>query len=262
MNSTISSSYHPPDPHTTSTASQNDDRAKDGTICAKTSSGPDVAYIFSILPFSSEEVNSAQQDDISHPISPSTHLNDRITMINHHGVLYRRIQREDSQHRLQLVIPTALIQRTLQSLHERTKERHHGRLKTLLGVLVVAWWPTVCKDVWNYVGDCKTCGVINQNKEPSIHPASSPTIKPRRRNLRREWRPSKAGYKIHQGGIAQPTQDYPGWYRFSPLCISSPVPSSKLVPAWECLVLANLLQRHFKLHCLILSLFMGHHFNH
>lgn len=75
MPSTISFSSSPIYSPTLSTNSQTDGKAKDGTICAKTSSGPDVAYIFSILHFSSEEVNSAQQDDISNPISPSTHQN-------------------------------------------------------------------------------------------------------------------------------------------------------------------------------------------
>ncbi|RXN18783.1 Retrovirus-related Pol poly from transposon [Labeo rohita] len=64
-------------------------------------------------------------------------------MIIHQGLLYRRIKSEDGRHRLQLIPPKALIQRTLQSLHSRTAERHHGRLRTLLRILEVAWWPAV-----------------------------------------------------------------------------------------------------------------------
>ncbi|RXN38891.1 hypothetical protein ROHU_000715 [Labeo rohita] len=67
-------------------------------------------------------------------------------MIIHQGLLYRRIKSEDGRHRLSLVPPKALIQRTLQSLHSRTAERHHGRLRTLLRILEVAWWPAVRKD--------------------------------------------------------------------------------------------------------------------
>ncbi len=246
--SIISSSSPPTDSPTISATSQTDNRAKEGITFTKTSSGPDVTYIFSVLPFSSEEVISAQKDDITLPISPSTHQTDRITMINHQGVMYRRIQSEDGQHRLQLVVPKALIQRTLQSLHRRTTERHHGHLKTLLSILEVAWWPTVRKDVWQYVGSCGICTFINQNKEPTLHPTMTTTIKPGRRNLRREQRANNTGYRKHQGGTAQPTQGYPGWYHLPSLFNGSPVPSSKLVPAWEQLVLANLFQRHFKSH--------------
>ncbi len=245
----IISSFSPPtDCSTISATSPTDGRAKEGTTFNKTSSGPEVTHIFSVLPFSSEEVISAQQDDITLPSSPSTHQTDRITMINHQDVLYRRIRSEDGQHRLQLVVPKALIQQTLQNLHSRTTERHHGRLKTLLSILEVAWWPTVRKDVWQYVGSCGICAFINQSKEPTLHPATTTTIKPGRRNLQREQRASTAGYRKHQGGTAQPTQGYPGWYRLSLLFNGSPVPSSKLVPAWEQLVLANLFQRHFKSH--------------
>lgn len=78
--STSSSSYPPTDHHTTSTASQTEGRAKEGTTCNKTSSGQEVTYIFSVLPFSSEEVNSAQQDDVTLSISPSIHQTDRIAI--------------------------------------------------------------------------------------------------------------------------------------------------------------------------------------
>ncbi|XP_067265978.1 uncharacterized protein [Chanodichthys erythropterus] len=240
--STIYTSSPPTDCSTISTLSQTDSTTEQGISCTNTSSGPDVSYIFSVLPFSSEEANSTQQDDYTLAIISSTPQTDRITVINHQGLLYRQIQCKGGQYRLQLVVPKALIERTLRSLHERTTERHHGRLKTLLSVLEVAWWPTVRKDVWRYVGDCGVCNVNGKIKEPSRHPASSssPTIKQGRRNARGERRAGKAGYSMHQG--------YPGWYRLPPLCNGSPVPFSQLVPAWECLVLANLFQRHFKSH--------------
>ncbi|RXN18786.1 XPA C and rve domain containing [Labeo rohita] len=146
-------------------------------------------------------------------------------MIIHQGLLYRRIKSEDGRHRLQLVPPKALIQRTLQSLHSRTAERHHGRLRTLLRILEVAWWPAVRKDAWRYVGSCGMCTIISQSKEPPLHPAPTPTIKPGRRNLRRERRAGSAGYRKHQGGTVQPPQGYPGWYRLPPLC-SGPGPKN------------------------------------
>ncbi len=246
--STICSSSPLTDYPAISMSSPTQDRATEGTTTAMTSTGPAVTYIFSVLPFSSEEIISAQQDDATLSISTSTHQTDRITVHNHQGLLYRRIQGKRGQQRIQLVVPKALIQRTLQSLHERTTESHHSRLKTLLNILEVAWWPTVRKDVWRYVGDCKGCNVINHSPEPSRHCTSTPTVQRGRRNQQTERRASNAGYRKHRGGTAQPTQGYPAWYR-SPLhCYGSPIPSSKLVPAWGCLVLSNLFQRHFNTH--------------
>ncbi|RXN17970.1 U1 small nuclear ribonucleo C-like protein [Labeo rohita] len=186
MPSTSCSSSPSTDRPTISTSSPMQDRAREGTTVALTSTGPDVSYILSILPFSIEEIISAQQDDATLSISASTHQTDRIIIHNHQGLLYRRIQGKRGQQKIQLVVPKALIQLTIQSLHERTTERHHSCLKTLLNILEVAWWPTVRKDVWRYVGDCKGCSIINRSTEPSRHCTSTSTVQRGRRNQQTE----------------------------------------------------------------------------
>ncbi|RXN19657.1 U1 small nuclear ribonucleo C-like protein [Labeo rohita] len=194
--STSCPSSPPTDHPAISTSSPTQDSAREGTTSALTSTGPDLSYIFSILPFSKEEIITTQQDDTTLSISTTTHQTNRITVHNHQGLLYRRIQDKRGQQRIQLVVPKALIQRTIQSLHERTTERHHSPLKTLLTILEVAWWPTVRKDVWRYVGDCKRCNVINHSPEPSRHCTSTPIIKRGRRNQQTERRASNAGSYI------------------------------------------------------------------
>ncbi len=65
----------------------------------------------------------------------------------------------------------------VQHFHQRTAEKHHGRLKTLLQILEVAWWPSIRSDIWAFVRDCKSCGVeakkcavINPSNKPPHHP--------------------------------------------------------------------------------------------
>ncbi|XDV39272.1 hypothetical protein PO909_008536 [Leuciscus waleckii] len=240
------------------------DRATDGEFCATIPAGPDFDPIISILPFSREQLASAQGADDTLQgltISPTTQPTNRVELREHQGLMYRRIQKGDDNMKIQLVVPKPLIQQTIQHFHLKTEEKHHGRLKSLLQILEVAWWPTIRSDVWRFVADCKLCGVetkecalINHNKKPLHHQhhhrSSSPkeTLKPDRRNCRGEWHARKAGYFRNLGGMASPTQGHPGWYRIPPLS-GVPIDSSgRLVPMWEGLVLSNLLQRHFRTH--------------
>ncbi len=135
----------PPANHpSTSTTSRTTNRATDGEFCATTPTGPDFDHIFSILPFSREQLRSAQGDDGTLQglsISPSTPLTNRIDVREHQGLLYRRIQKGDDIYKIQLVVPKTLVRQTVQHFHQRTAEKHHGRLKTLLQILEVAWWP-------------------------------------------------------------------------------------------------------------------------
>ncbi len=70
--STICSSSPLTDRPAISTSSPTQDRATEGTTTAMTSTEPAVSYIFSVLPFSSEEIITAQQDDATLSISTST----------------------------------------------------------------------------------------------------------------------------------------------------------------------------------------------
>ncbi len=262
----------PPANHpSTSTTSRTTNRATDGEFCPTTPTGPDFDHIFSILPFSREQLSSAQGDDGTLQglsISPSTPLTNRIEVREHQGLLYRRIQKEDDVYKIQLVVPKTLVRQTVQHFHQRTAEKHHGRLKTLLQTLEVAWWPSIRSGIWAFVRDYKSCGVeakkcavINPSNKPPHHPphprssasitsSTKETRKPDRRKRQGGWRTSKAGSNLVLGGAAPPTQEHPGWY-WIPSLSSVPIDSSGgLVPVWEGLVLSNLLQRHFKTHIL------------
>ncbi|XP_016139052.1 uncharacterized protein [Sinocyclocheilus grahami] len=175
----------PPDNHPcTSTTSWTTNRATDGEFCATTPAGPEFNHSFSILPFSREQLGSAQGDDGTLQglsISLSTPATNRIEVQEHQGLLYRRIQKGDDVYKIQLDVPKNLVQQTVQHFHQRTAEKHHGRLKTLLQILEVAWWPSVRSDIWAFVRDCKPCGeeakecvVINPTKKPPHHPPHHP----------------------------------------------------------------------------------------
>ncbi|ROL45725.1 hypothetical protein DPX16_0113 [Anabarilius grahami] len=171
--------FPPANDPTASTTSRTTNRTTDGEFCANTPTGPDFDTIFSILPFSKEQLISAQGDDDTLQglnISPTTPPTKRIKLREHQGLLHRWSQKGNDNIKIQLVVPRALIQQTMQHFHQRTAERHHGRL-TLLQILEVAWWPTIRSDVWRFVGDCKSCGV--ETKEWAvINPSSKAPHRP------------------------------------------------------------------------------------
>lgn len=246
---TISPGIPPTNSSTISTTSRTVNRAMDRDHCATVPAGPDFHFTFSVLPFSRQELCSTQaRDDILQglTISPPTAQTTIISVRSHQGLLYRHIQKEDGQGKIQLIIPQALVPQTIQHLHYRSEERHQGKLKTLLRILEVAWWPTIRKDVWAFITNCESCGVenkeyvvTNSHKQPQHqrHHRSSANIhhqthKPERRKHQGEWRASGAGCTRTLGGKVPSTQGHSGWYWIPPLYWISTDSSGKLVPMW------------------------------
>lgn len=64
-------------------------------------------------------------------------------------------------------MPESLVESFLQYCNS-TLGGHLGQLKTLLRLLEIAWWPTICHDVWQYVKSCTICQRYNlDNKKPT-----------------------------------------------------------------------------------------------
>uniref|UniRef100_A0A3P9MP57 Gypsy retrotransposon integrase-like protein 1 n=1 Tax=Oryzias latipes TaxID=8090 RepID=A0A3P9MP57_ORYLA len=114
------------------------------------------------LPTSLAEIAQAQDHDpkLKEMKRTQSDINtspQRISFAEHQGVLYRRIPLQNQGERFQLVVPQALVPVFLRYFHDNPLGGHLGRLKTLLKILDVAWWPSVRKDVWEHTKKCETC---------------------------------------------------------------------------------------------------------
>lgn len=84
------------------------------------------------------------------------------------GVLYRAVPSKYTGFNYQLVVPDKMVPEFLSYFHSSPFAGHLGRMKTLLKILEVAWWPAVRKDVWDFVRSCQKC---QQYKGTSEKPA-------------------------------------------------------------------------------------------
>ncbi len=81
------------------------------------------------------------------------------------GVLYRKAPSQYTGHSHQLAVPAELVPEFLAYFHNGLFGGHLGRMKTLLRILVVAWWPSIWKDVWNHVRACQKCQAYKSSNE-------------------------------------------------------------------------------------------------
>ena len=81
----------------------------------------------------------------------------RIHYALENGFLYRIMPIKQEGQKWQLFIPKGMRTQFLNYFHDSPLGGHLGRLKTLLRLLDVAYWPDVRKDVWEYTKNCITC---------------------------------------------------------------------------------------------------------
>lgn len=74
------------------------------------------------------------------------------------------VQSQQQGQKFQLAIPMCFREELLKFAYDSPLSGHFGRLKTLLWLLEVAFWPSVRKDVWKYCRDCQ----VWQQCKPSI----------------------------------------------------------------------------------------------
>ena len=126
---------------------------------------------WSNLPTSLQDIGKAQDSDtlcqeLVHSVCEPTP--GRIHYQLQQGVLYRGVPSKYGGFNYQMVVPAVLIPEFLAYFHDSPFGGHLGRMKTLLKVLEVAWWPEIRKDVWGHVRCCQKC---QQYKASNTKPA-------------------------------------------------------------------------------------------
>ena len=123
---------------------------------------------WSAIPSSLQDIECAQQADIlckeiglsiEQPTPGCIHYEYQ------QGVLYRGVPSKYGGFNYRMVAPAVLVPEFLAYFHDSPFGGHLGRMKTLLKILEVAWWPTIRKDVWSHVRACTVCQQYKPSNE-------------------------------------------------------------------------------------------------
>ncbi|KAL7866093.1 hypothetical protein SRHO_G00113400 [Serrasalmus rhombeus] len=126
-----------------------------------------------MLPVSLAEITLAQGEDdyikgLKDQCNTSCAPKDRIRWEIQQDLLYRALPYGEGGVKYQLVVPKSLSVPFLKYFHDSPLGAHLGRMKTLLRILEVAWWPDVRKNVWQHVKECPVCQKYKpSNTKPS-----------------------------------------------------------------------------------------------
>lgn len=145
----------------------------------------DSSTTFSSFPIEWSDIAKSQNDDseIQELTNKARSLTDpnplRIHYLLKNGFLFRSMPDGQKGPKLQLVIPACLRKDFLKYAHNNPLSGHLGRLKTLLRLVDICYWPTLRSDVWKYCKECQVC----QQYKPSIsklagHMQSTPVVEP------------------------------------------------------------------------------------
>ena len=129
--------------------------AEEGMVCVAIANSP-----WADLPSTLRDIALAQQSDATCQelgLEVGQSKPGRIHYQYQQGVLYRGVPSKYGGYNHQLVVPAKLVPEFLAYYHDSPFGGHLGRMKSLLKILDVAWWPTVHRDVWSHVRSCCTC---------------------------------------------------------------------------------------------------------
>lgn len=127
----------------------------------------------------SQQTDAELQELISKAQSQTVQDTSRVHYVLQNGFLFRSVPDGQKGQKLQLVIPTRHREEFLRYAHDHPLSGHLGRLKTLLRLLEVVYWPSLRADVWRHCKECPTC----QKYKPSFsklsgHLQSTPVVEP------------------------------------------------------------------------------------
>lgn len=103
----------------------------------------------------------------------------RVHYVMQNGILFRSVPDGHKGQKLQIIVPMCHREEFLQYAHDNPLSGHLGRLKTLLRLLDIAYWPTLRTDVWKHCKECQAC----QKYKPSFtklsgYLQSTPIVEP------------------------------------------------------------------------------------